>query len=329
MLRLAGLVSLLSLVGPALAGELLLVSPVDCAVGEDKRCYIQHYVDRDPSEGRSDFLCGNTTYDGHKGTDFALRSHADMAHGVAVFSAAPGTVISTRDEMPDKLFDPETDTAALRGRDCGNGVVVRHWDGWETQYCHLRRGSVRVRPGDKVGAGQPLGLIGMSGRASFPHLHLSVRQNGETIDPFLPGGDKSSCGAAENQLWLTNFETQATGLISIGFSDALPDYDAIKAGTAHISQMTDNSPALVLWGYAFASEPGDILRLDITGPDGAPVYTKDVELTRSQAAYFRAGGRKTIGASWFVPGTYLGTVTLFRDGNVVSDQVTELQVTSQ
>ena len=70
-----------------------------------------------------------------------------------------------------------------RDRNCGNGVVIRHADGWETQYCHLRRGSVQVAEGDRVEAGEPLGLVGMSGEANFPHVHLSVRRDGDRHRP--------------------------------------------------------------------------------------------------------------------------------------------------
>ena len=73
-----------------------------------------------------------------------------------------------------------------RGQDCGNGVLVDHGDGWETQYCHMKQGSVRVTSGDAVGAGAVLGQIGQSGMAAFPHLHLSVRHNADKIDPFAP-----------------------------------------------------------------------------------------------------------------------------------------------
>ena len=41
----------------------------------------------------------------------------------------------------------------------GNGVVIDHGGGWISQYSHLRSGSVRVHPGDRVSAGQPLGLV--------------------------------------------------------------------------------------------------------------------------------------------------------------------------
>jgi murein DD-endopeptidase MepM/ murein hydrolase activator NlpD len=37
-------------------------------------------------------------------------------------------------------------------REYGNGVVIRHIDGFETQYCHLAKGSITVKSGDLVTA---------------------------------------------------------------------------------------------------------------------------------------------------------------------------------
>ena len=83
------------------------------------------------------------------------------------------------------------------GRDCGNGVVIDHDDGWQTQYCHLRRGSVGVTRGQAVARGDRLGVVGMSGRTQFPHLHLSVRRDGAVIDPFAPSDPPRCTDAAQ------------------------------------------------------------------------------------------------------------------------------------
>ncbi|WP_432494721.1 M23 family metallopeptidase [Kineococcus auxinigenes] len=56
----------------------------------------------------------------------------------------------------------------------GNHVVVDHGDGSFACYAHLRRGSLRVRPGDAVRAGDVLGECGNSGNSSEPHLHLQL-----------------------------------------------------------------------------------------------------------------------------------------------------------
>ncbi|MCQ4208046.1 murein hydrolase activator EnvC family protein [Streptomyces longispororuber] len=67
----------------------------------------------------------------------------------------------------------------------GNQVVVRHPNGYCTQYAHLSL--IGVSPGDEVAAGTALGLSGATGNVSGPHLHFEVRvtpQLGSGIDPM-------------------------------------------------------------------------------------------------------------------------------------------------
>ena len=162
----------LSLAASPAAGDFLLQFPVDCTLGET--CYTQHFVDHDPTAAASNFRCGPLTYDGHKGTDFTLPKLADQATGVNVLAAAGNTVLGTRNSLDDVLqVGPNPPDAA--NRECGNGVVIRHIDGFETQYCHLAKGSITVKSGDLVTAGQVIGQIGLSGQTQFPHLHISVR----------------------------------------------------------------------------------------------------------------------------------------------------------
>jgi murein DD-endopeptidase MepM/ murein hydrolase activator NlpD len=82
---------------------------------------------------------------------------------------------------------------SVQGTECGNAVVIGHEGGLETQYCHMARGSVAVRPGDTVKAGQRIGRIGLSGLTEYPHLHFTVRLNGKVVDPFAPE-EGGACG---------------------------------------------------------------------------------------------------------------------------------------
>ncbi len=118
-----------------------------------------------------------------------------IAEGVDVIAAAAGKVAGIRDGIPDVRYGPDN-ADSVKGRECGKGVVLRHDDGWETQYCHLREGSVTVERGQQVMAGDILGEVGMSGRAQFPHVHLSVRRDGKVIDPFDPHGT-ITCGQSD------------------------------------------------------------------------------------------------------------------------------------
>ncbi len=166
-----------------------LEMPLRCVASET--CWIINYVDVDPTPGRRDYRCGWLSYDGHKGTDIAIRDLRTMSQGVAVVAAAGGRVLGIRDGMEDvnvkKIGGPE----ALKGKDCGNGVLIKHARGWSSQYCHMRKGSIAVAKGDAVTTGQRLGLVGLSGRTEFPHIHITVRKNGKVVDPFVrsaPGG---------------------------------------------------------------------------------------------------------------------------------------------
>ena len=65
----------------------------------------------------------------------------------------------------------------------GKTVFVDHGNGLISMYCHLER--IDVQPGEAVSKGQRLGLSGMTGRATGPHLHWSVILNGALVDPQL------------------------------------------------------------------------------------------------------------------------------------------------
>jgi len=63
----------------------------------------------------------------------------------------------------------------------GNCVVLDHGQGLLTLYLHMSE--IKVKEGDKVERGQVLGLVGGTGRATGPHLHIAVRWQGVYIDP--------------------------------------------------------------------------------------------------------------------------------------------------
>lgn len=282
------------------AGAFELEQPVDCTLGDD--CFIQQVFDHDPGTGAADFTCGPLSYDGHDGTDFGLPTRAAMEEGVSVLAAAPGKVVATRDGEAD--FAP-----VIPGRECGNGIVIDHGQGWQTQYCHLKQGSLLVRNGETVDAGARLGLIGQSGMAEFPHLHLSVRRNGTKIDPFAP--DATTCGPVAKDLWQPDLPVAPGGLLAIGITTAVPEYDAIKAGLAS-PDLPVTAPALVVWAYTFGPRAGDELDLSITGPEGEVIAARQpIEKTQAQA--FRAIGRKLKTEGW-PSGAYDGTAILIRNG---------------
>jgi murein DD-endopeptidase MepM/ murein hydrolase activator NlpD len=65
----------------------------------------------------------------------------------------------------------------------GNTVIVDHGLGLQTMYMHLSKIGVKV--GDRVVAGQAIAQSGMTGYAEQPHLHVSVKIKGVSIDPVV------------------------------------------------------------------------------------------------------------------------------------------------
>jgi len=56
----------------------------------------------------------------------------------------------------------------------GNHVVIRHGDGMFSILGHVKQGSVMVKAGDVVKAGQTVAAVGNSGTSMFPHLHYQL-----------------------------------------------------------------------------------------------------------------------------------------------------------
>ncbi len=282
--------------------------PIDCTLDAD--CWIVNYPDAGPGSDGVDFRCNHLTYDGHDGTDFAVPDLATMRRGVAVVSAAAGRVLRVRDGMSDAGSADVPD-----GRACGNGVVVSHGGGWETRYCHLREGSVAVRPGEPVRRGDRLGMVGMSGRTVFPHVELTVLRHGTPLDPFTGREVFSGCGVTERSLWHEGAHPaySAVRIVAAGFATGAVDMAAIQRDAASPSWLSAGAPALVLWVVTLGVEPGDRLGLRITGPDGSTVFSRREELERTWIRRLDYGGRRLRGSAW-TPGVYVGEARLERPG---------------
>lgn len=73
------------------------------------------------------------------------------------------------------------ESAGWGGEDYGNMVVINHGNGVKTLYAHAS--SLKVDKGDKVEAGQGIGVVGSTGFSTGPHLHFEVRYNEMVLNP--------------------------------------------------------------------------------------------------------------------------------------------------
>ena len=139
---------------------------------------------RQPAEGRLSSHFGLRRF--FNGEARAPHNGLDLAvpRGTPVAASAAGSVLG----IDDYFFNGKT-------------VFVDHGNGLITMVCHLDRIDVQV--GEIVRSGQRLGLSGMTGRASGPHVHWSVVLNGVMVDParvpghhtvFVSGNDQHAKG---------------------------------------------------------------------------------------------------------------------------------------
>jgi hypothetical protein len=280
-------------------------------------CFIQNYVDHDPSSAYRDYRCGHLTYDGHGGTDFRLRDLPAMIAGVPVLAAAEGKVVGVRDGEPDISVN-ERGRSNLHGKDAGNGVRIDHGNGWETQYSHLRQGSVRVSVGNRVAAGTELGLVGLSGRTEFPHLDFVVRYRGQIVDPFAVAGN--SCSDAADSLWAPAVGAatayRAGALLIAGFAAEAPERSAAEAGRYSQIELSPQSPLVSYWVEIFGALPGDEWSLMLSDGQGKILGEQRGKIDRPKAVWFGYVGKQRGETPW-TGGSFNGEFKLLREGVTV------------
>ena len=97
----------------------------------------------------------------HLGIDYAAR------RGTPIVAAGSGRIIY-----------------AARLGTYGNLVKIRHADGYETRYAHMKSFRRGIRKGKYVKKGQTIGYVGSTGRSTGPHLHFELRKRGRAINPL-------------------------------------------------------------------------------------------------------------------------------------------------
>lgn len=189
--------------------------PISCVPGID--CAGKHFRIGYPDVAGTglSFACGKPGYTGHQGTDIVISSAEQQIQALA---AADGVVRWIKDGMYDQCpneNERECDereksklaaggkNAATLGFNAGNFIVLEHTIAetrYLTLYAHLRKGSLKVAPGQKVSRLQKLADVGSSGNTLIPHLHFGVyKEEGGMFLPVDPW--KGSCNTTSAGLW--------------------------------------------------------------------------------------------------------------------------------
>lgn len=309
--------------------------PIDCQLGED--CWTVNYVDTDPSDRTSDFTCGPRSYNDHKGTDFALRHLGDVSTGVNVLAAMDGTVMRLRDSEADTLKTPaELDAISKANKDCGNGILIDHASagiqGLQTMYCHLKQGSISVKKGQTIKAGETIAQVGQSGVAEFPHVHFGVFWEGAVMDPFTGIDNTQGCGQLKVPLWagdLSSVLAYDSGTIyDGGFSDHVPDFEGIKRGDYEGKYDTlpaQESKAFLLWAGFYGVRADDEIALKVLNSKGQAILNRNIIQEKDRARQFYYTGRKTE-TTKLEPGIYYGSITLKRGTEVLRTKTLSVTV---
>jgi murein DD-endopeptidase MepM/ murein hydrolase activator NlpD len=136
--------------------NVILSRSLNEAVRPDGRPVLEGYISS-YFGGRTDPFDGHEAV--HKGVDIAGQS------GSEVLSVATGVV-----------------TRAGIASGYGYLVEINHGNGYATRYGHNQE--VLVAVGDTVTRGQPIALMGSTGRSTGPHVHFEVLRNGQQVDPL-------------------------------------------------------------------------------------------------------------------------------------------------
>lgn len=108
--------------------------------------------------------------------------------GQTVYSPIDGKVISVVDSVeernPVRILSDITNMIKVTNEYtkhdsppdlvAGNYVLIKHSDDLYVLLAHLKKGSIMVKPGQKISTDQPIGQLGHSGNSTMPHLHMQL-----------------------------------------------------------------------------------------------------------------------------------------------------------
>lgn len=154
-------------------------------VVDDASLRLHAWVDEAHPVGHDLSMLTTAPVQGVRSSGYGWRSdpfrHTRRFHSGADFPSKSGTPVAAAGEG--------VVTFAGRASGYGNMILIDHGGGVATLYGHLRR--IEVDRGFRIAAGDRIGQVGRTGRATGPHLHFEVRVDGHPVDPVtaMAGSD--------------------------------------------------------------------------------------------------------------------------------------------
>ncbi|MBS0333796.1 MAG: M23 family metallopeptidase, partial [Proteobacteria bacterium] len=221
-----------------------------------------------------------------------------------------------RDGVADISIDAPG-APSVAGKECGNGMVIDHGGGWETKYCHMARGSLKVKAGDTVSARQAIGRVGLSGETAFPHVHFKVLHGGRVVDPFAPAPVSAGACPAQTTLWTPQaaraLSYRRGEVLNTGFGTRVSTMEDVESGA--VAAPGGDPPAIVAYARLIGLEAGDVVELRLKGPDGKVLAEVTQPIDHDTAVWLSQVGRKRSAAGWR-PGAYVGEAVLRRGRSI-------------
>lgn len=276
-----------------------------------------------------DYHCGRDLgYDGHTGTDITLFNFRLMDIGMPILAAAPGEVVATRWHIFDRNYNQPYATSEP------NLVRIRHLDGTEALYVHMRKNSIAVNVGERIQAGEFLGYVASSGTTPMPHLHFELWEPGAVWpnnvayrDPFegnchsLPSlWQEQEAYVPHNDLWI--MDMGVTTVEALGGDLSQLTNVPFKDRPSQPHHFGQEEPFLIVWTMV-QSPPGRSYTVELYDPNG------DLEgsETRTINSYIRYGWDPFVWNFAGVPSSDFGEweVLIKQNGQVLRRHTFEVQ----
>ncbi|HEY0677285.1 MAG TPA: peptidoglycan DD-metalloendopeptidase family protein [Chitinophagaceae bacterium] len=175
--------------------------------GHRRVIYTQDGIARIPGRYAIDFIKVDSAGRYANGNENSITNW--IGYGEEVIAVADGIVESVENNFPESptlaahpRYSPDKAT--------GNYASIRIANGVYAFYEHLKPGSIRVKPGQRIKKGDIIGEVGFTGQSAGPHLHFHIADNNSPLgaeglpfsfERFMIHGTYSSVEMFGKQLW--------------------------------------------------------------------------------------------------------------------------------